>query len=303
MEKSQKVAKKYCCSPCDYSSSNKTDYTKHLSTQKHFWQSEAMNYDVNVAKSRKKSQDEYVCEKCYKQYNDYSGLWRHKKKCEQEPDTNLVIQLLKQNDEFKHLIIDQNKTILEQNSQLLEVCKNGIINNSVTHVNSHNKTFNLQVFLNEDCKDAMNITEFVNSIQLQLSDLESVGKLGYVEGISNIIIKNLRALDVTKRPVHCTDPKRETIYIKDGDVWEKDEDDNKKLRKMIRSVAFRNCKNTRLFKEKYPDCMKSESKYSDMYNKIIIEVMGGDPKINDVEKQNKIMRKIAKEMTIDKQRT
>jgi hypothetical protein len=259
-----------------------------------------MNYDVKVAKSRKKSQDEYACEMCYKQYNDYSGLWRHKKKCEQKPDTNLVIQLLKQNDEFKSLIIDQNKTILEQNSQLIEVCKNGIINNSVTHVNSHNKTFNLQVFLNEDCKDAMNITEFVNSIQLQLSDLESVGKLGYVEGISNIIIKNLKALDVTKRPVHCTDPKRETIYIKDGDVWEKDEDDNKKLRKMIRSIAFRNCKNTRLFKEKYPDCMKSESKYSDMYNKIIIEVMGGDPKINDIDNQNKIIRKIAKEMTIDK---
>ena len=300
MEKSQKVAKKYCCGPCDYSSCNKADYTKHLSTQKHFYQTESMNYDVNVAKNLKKSQQEYSCENCNKQYNDYSGLWRHKKKCEKEPDSNLIIQLLKQNDEFKHLIIDQNKTILEQNSQLLEVCKNGIINNSVTHVNSHNKTFNLQVFLNEDCKDAMNITDFVNSIQLQLSDLESVGKLGYVEGISNIIIKNLNALDVTKRPVHCTDPKRETIYIKDGDVWEKDEDDNKKLRKMIRSVAFRNCKNTRLFKEKYPDCMKSESRYSDMYNKIIVEVMGGGPKSNDVENINKIMKKIAKVMTIDK---
>jgi len=300
MEKSQKVAKNFCCISCDYSSCNKADYTKHLSTQKHNRQSEAMNYDVNVAKSRKKSQDEYACENCYKQYNDYSGLWRHKKKCDQEPDSNLVIQLLKQNDEFKHMIIDQNKTILEQNSQLLEVCKNGIINNSVTHVNSHNKTFNLQVFLNEDCKDAMNITDFVNSIQLQLSDLESVGKLGYVEGISNIIIKNLNALDVTKRPVHCTDPKRETIYIKDGDVWEKDEDDNKKLRKMIKSVAFRNCKNTRLFKEKYPDCMKSESKYSDMYNKIIIEVMGGTSSTNDLDNQNKIIRRIAKMVTIDK---
>jgi uncharacterized membrane protein len=146
----------------------------------------------------------------------------------------------------------------------------------------------------------MNITEFVNSIQLQLSDLEHVGQVGYVEGISNIIIKNLKALDVTKRPVHCTDPKRETIYIKDGDVWEKDEDDNKKLRKMIKSVAFRNCKNTRLFKEKYPECMDGDSKYSDIYNKIIIEVMGGDPKSNDIEKQNKIIRKIAKVMTIDK---
>jgi hypothetical protein len=207
--------------------------------------------------------------------------------------TNLVLEVVKSNNELQK----QNN---EMQKQLLDVCKNGIINNSNNMVNSNNKTFNLQVFLNEDCKDAMNITDFVNSINLQLSDLESVGKLGYVEGISNIIIKNLSAMDVTKRPVHCTDPKRETIYIKDGDVWEKDEDDNKKLRKMIRSVAFRNCKNTRLFKEKYPDCTKYDSKYSDIYNKIIVEVMGGGPKSNDIENQNKIIRKIAKVMTIDK---
>jgi hypothetical protein len=146
----------------------------------------------------------------------------------------------------------------------------------------------------------MNITDFVNSINLQLSDLEHVGEVGYVEGISNIIIKNLKALDVTKRPVHCTDPKRETIYIKDGGVWEKDEDDNKKLRKMIKSVAFRNSKNTRLFKEKYPDCNNGNSKYSDIYNKIVIEAMGGGSKCNDFDSENKIMRKIAKMMTIDK---
>jgi hypothetical protein len=302
MEKSQKVAKKFCCIPCDYSSSNKADYTKHISTQKHNWQSQAMNCDAKVAKSRKKSQEGHSCEKCCKQYNDYSGLWRHKKKCDQEPDTNLVIQLLKQNDEFKHLILDQNKTILEQNSQLLDVCKNGINNNSITHVNSHNKTFNLQVFLNEDCKDAMNITDFVDSINFQLSDLEYMGQVGYVNGISNIIIKNLKALDITKRPVHCTDPKRETIYIKDGGVWTKD-DDNNKLRKMIKSVAFRNSKTTKLFKEKYPDCNQGDSKYSDIYNKIVIEAMGGGSKCNDYDSENKIMTKIAKVMTIDKQRT
>jgi len=254
--------------------------------------------------------NKFIC-KCGKSYKDRTGLWYHSKKCDVQPnifDTQILIDLLKQNQEFKEIIIQQNNKLNEQNSMLHEQ-NNKIINvletnnsNNITNntVNSHNKTFNLQVFLNEDCKDAMNITDFVNSINLQLSDLEHVGKVGYVEGISNIIIKNLNALDVTKRPVHCTDPKRETIYIKDGDVWEKDEDDNKKLRKMIKSVAFRNCKNTRLFKEKYPDCMKSESKYSDMYNKIIIEVMGGTSATNDIENQNKIMRKIAKVMTIDK---
>ena len=302
MESLKKVSYIFNCDCCDYKCCRKSEWNKHILTLKHKNRTNPEIFEQKVSNN-----DKLSCKYCNKQYNARNSLWYHQNKCvvnnpilDNTSDSNLIIQLLKQNDEFKSLIIDQNKTILEQNSQLLEVCKNGIINNSVTHVNSHNKTFNLQVFLNEDCKDAMNITDFVNSIQLQLSDLESVGKLGYVEGISNIIIKNLNALDVTKRPVHCTDPKRETIYIKDGDVWEKDEDDNKKLRKMIRSVAFRNCKNTRLFKEKYPDCMKSESKYSDMYNKIIIEVMGGGPKSNDIDNINKIMKKIAKVMTIDK---
>jgi hypothetical protein len=289
-------ASKYYCDTCDYNTSKKSSFDNHILSAKHKRQLTATEICP-----------EHICSFCAKKYQDRTGLWRHKKICGQQKQTETVLieQLLKQNDDFKTLIIEQNKMFVEQNQeiqkQMIDICKNSVINNNtINNVNSHNKTFNLQVFLNEDCKDAMNITEFVNSIQLQLSDLEHVGQVGYVEGISNIIIKNLKALDVTKRPVHCTDQKRETIYIKDGDVWEKDEDDNKKLRKMIRSVAFRNCKNTRLFKEKYPDCMKSESIYSDIYNKIIIEVMGGGPKSNDIENQNKIIRKIAKVMTIDK---
>ena len=294
----------FMCESCDYNTSNKKDYTKHILTSKH----------QNAIKGYTEATSQNPCI-CGKKFRHSSSLYRHKNICVlpddkpnddtnsdkvvEEPDHTIVSDqslmsfLIKQNQEFKDMIVEQNKTIVDA----IKKCSSSISNSTV---NSHNKTFNLQVFLNEDCKDAMNITDFVNSINLQLSDLESVGQLGYVEGISNIIIKNLKALDVTKRPVHCTDPKRETIYIKDGDVWEKDEDDNKKLRKMIRSVAFRNCKNTRLFKEKYPECMDGDSKYSDIYNKIIIEVMGGDPKINDIEKQNKIMRKIAKVMTIDK---
>jgi uncharacterized membrane protein len=127
-----------------------------------------------------------------------------------------------------------------------------------------------------------------------------MGKIGYVDGISNIIIKNLKALDVTKRPVHCTDQKRETIYIKDAGVWTKEDEDNKNVRTLIKKVAFRNSKCIRLFKEKYPDCIKSESRHSDTYSKIIIEAMGGGSKVNDFDSENKIIRKIAKEMTIDK---
>ena len=289
----------FSCEKCAFTCSRKWMYDRHIETPKH-----KKSYN-ELQESCEKVQPISQC-KCGKTYKHRQGLWKHQKSCNKKQDENdtliaLVSEVVKSNNDIQKQNIELQKQNQEMQQQMIEICKNSVINNNtINNVNSHNKTFNLQVFLNEDCKDAMNITEFVNSIQLQLSDLEHVGKVGYIEGISNIIIKNLKALDVTKRPVHCTDPKRETIYIKDGDVWEKDEDDNKKLRKMIRSVAFRNCKNTRLFKEKYPDCMKSESKYSDMYNKIIIEVMGGDPKSNDIENQNKIMRKIAKEMTIDK---
>ena len=286
----------FLCNVCTISCKRKTEWLRHIQTKKHIFNKNGENSNGLAT-----SESPFVCE-CGKIYTDRSGLWRHKKKCNNSNDAdmkNLVLEVVKsntelqkQNNEFKELLIEQNKTIIDA------IKYNSITNNN--HINSHNKTFNLQVFLNEDCKDAMNITDFVNSINLQLSDLEHVGEVGYVEGISNIIIKNLKALDVTKRPVHCTDPKRETIYIKDGGVWEKDEDDNKKLRKMIKSVAFRNSKNTRLFKEKHPDCNNGNSKYSDLYNKIVIEAMGGGSKCNDFDSENKIMRKIAKVMTIDK---
>ena len=285
----------FVCEICTISCNKKSDWNRHIQTNKHI-----INQKGGFGNILATPATPFICE-CGKKYTDRTGLWKHKKKCcigavitiPTEPDPEP--EQLNNNDLITYLI-NENKDL---KNMIMEVCKNGNSGNHNT-INSHNKTFNLQVFLNEDCKDAMNVTDFVNSIQLQLSDLEHVGQVGYVEGISNIIIKNLKALDVTKRPVHCTDPKRETIYIKDGDVWEKDEDDNKKLRKMIRSVAFRNCKNTRLFKEKYPECMDGDSKSSDLYNKIIIEVMGGDPKSNDIEKQNKIMKNIAKVMTIDK---
>jgi len=207
---------------------------------------------------------------------------------------------VKQNDEFKQLIIEQNKTILQQNSKLIEICKQGTTNTNISHVNSHNKTFNINVFLNETCKDAMNIMDFVDSLKLQLSDLESVGRLGYVEGISNIIIQNLKALDVHKRPVHCSDSKREVMYIKDEDKWEKENENKQKLRKAIKRVANKNSILLPDFKKEHPDCSKSSSKYSDQYNKLIVESMGGSGD-NDLEKENKIIKKIAKEVFIDKE--
>jgi hypothetical protein len=254
-------------------------------------------------------QNLFQCQ-CGKTYNYLSGLCKHKKNCKgieeteiyqelyKPTDSNLIIQLIKQNQEFKELLVEQNTKLVDTITQSIK--NNSITNNNNNHVNSHNKTFNLNVFLNEDCKDAMNISDFVDSIKFQLADLEHMGRVGYVEGLSNIIIKNMNALDVTKRPLHCTDEKRETIYIKDAGVWIKEDEDNKNVRKLIKKVAFRNSKNIRLFKEKHPDCITSESKYSDTYSKIVIEAMGGGSKCNDYDSENKIIKKLTKMITIDK---
>jgi hypothetical protein len=155
------------------------------------------------------------------------------------------------------------------------------------------------MFLNETCKNAMNISDFADSIKLQLSDLESVGELGYVNGISNIIIKNLKELDITQRPIHCTDAKREILYIKNRDRWEKEGEQKEIIMKFVNNVANKNIRMLNEFKKKYPDCCKYESKYSDYYSKLIIEAMGGSGG-TDAEKNEKIVKKITKEVTIDK---
>ena len=212
-------------------------------------------------------------------------------------DKELIMMLINENKEMKNLMLEQQNMMMGQQNIVMEIVKNGTHN--TTHNNSHNKAFNLNFFLNETCKDAMNIMDFVDSIKLQLSDLEKVGEIGYVEGISNIIVKNLKDLDVNKRPVHCTDKKRETMYIKDDNKWEKD-DEKLKLHKVVRKVA---CKNQNLipkFREKHPDCGKYNSKFSDQYNKIVVESMGGTGD-NDYEKEEKIIKNISKEITIDKE--
>jgi hypothetical protein len=256
---------------------------------------------------------EHSCE-CGKNYATLSGLWKHKAKGCSINNTNLVIEtndepevknnnnnatdkddlinyLIKENQEFKNLILE----IVKKDTYNQSTTN---ITNTNTNTNSHNKAFNLNFFLNETCKDAMNITEFVESIKLQLSDLEKVGELGYVEGISNIIVKNLKDLDVTQRPVHCTDKKRETMYIKDEDKWEKD-DEQKKMHKMVRKVADKNARMLPKFKEAHPDCTKSASRFSDQYNKIIMEAMGGRGD-NDFEKEEKIIKRVSKEVIVDK---
>jgi hypothetical protein len=254
----------------------------------------------------------YNCE-CGKKYKHMPTLSRHKKHCKYINSYDLInsINSDKPDNEndfnlLKSLLVDVMKSNQELQKQMFEVCKNtqsntvnNINQNNIQHTNSHNKTFNLQFFLNETCKDAMNISDFIDSIKLQLSDLENMGKLGYVEGISNIIIKNLNALEVEKRPVHCSDVKREIMYVKDEDTWEKESEEKQKIRRVISSVVSKNLQLLPEFQKKYPDYMKPDSKKSDEYNQIIMETMGGGIDTGDKNKE-KIIRKIAKEVIIDK---
>ena len=280
------MLKEFYCDKCDYTCSKKSCWSQHLLTAKH------IKANLGLMPANK----EYACEKCNKIFCHQSSYCRHKKKCQE-------IAIPTQNEptdkELILLLVKEHTKIMEQNSELLEVIKNGTHNTNSHNTITNNKTFNLQFFLNETCKDAMNIMEFVDSIKLQLSDLENVGKLGYVEGISNIITTNLKAMDVTQRPIHCADKKREVIYVKDEDKWEKEGEDNQKIKRAIKRVVSKNQRLLPQFKDAHPDCVKSSSKYSDQYNKIIIESCGGSGD-NDTEKESKIIRNIAKNVTIEK---
>ncbi len=291
VKKSPKVDLFYKCELCDYNTCKKTDFNKHLRTDKHKNNENGSKMVVNDSDLSKKVDKHFVCH-CGKIYKYDSGYYRHKKNCskittstieeDEVSDKDLIMMLLK-----------QNAQLIEQNNELV---KNGTHNMTNSHNNSHNKTFNLQFFLNETCKDAMNITDFVDSIKFKLTDLEKMGEIGYVEGISNIITNNLKALDVTQRPIHCTDKKREILYIKDENTWSKEDDDKKKLRNVIKKVANKNTRLLPQYKETHPDC---DNRNSEKYNKMIIEAMGGMGN-NDKEKEDKIIRNITKATIIDK---
>jgi hypothetical protein len=310
-EKNEKNEQIFICDVCDFKCSYLSDWNRHKTTRKHLASHNGNDLEINGNKLVEPNNKNVCiqCESCKKEYKTSAGLWKHKKKCNltKELETNkiiefenennitseLIIEIIKQNQEFKDLLLEQNKTIIE----LSKNNNTTNINNSMN--NSHNKTFNLQFFLNETCKDAMNIMDFVDSIKIQLSDIESIGELGYVNGMSKLIIKHLNALEENMRPVHCSDPKRDSLYVKDANVWEKEDPDNKKIKKAIKRISHKNICALPEWRAKYPDCIYSDSKKSDQYNKIVIEAMGGSGD-NDSEKADKIVKKIAKEVTIDK---
>jgi len=303
---------KYNCEICDIKCSRESEWIRHKLTRKHINRAngnflETQNFTDKI--------QYYSCSICNKNYQTKGGLWKHEKKCINEiKNENIVIQDSSQN-EIKVLtglvieVIKTNTDLQKQNQELqkkmIDVCKttnnnnnNNISNNNTINnntINSHNKTFNLQFFLNEQCKDAMNIKDFVKSIKIEMSDLERLGKEGYVEGISRIIIEKLKEMDIYKRPLHCSDAKRETMYIKENDVWNKDESlNNEKMIEFIKAVDQKNYDSLFAYADAYPEVYKQESKRNIPYLHMVLQSNG------TAERVNKVIKRIIKEVIINK---
>ena len=319
MEKTSKNESKYYCKTCDFESRGKSDWTRHLGTSKHLNQPKStIVNDISTEETIKTTVNSslFVCKNCSKSYKDRSGLWRHSKICKEivsnietipreqeqietnqtQPNletTEVIMAVLKDNKELKSMLAEQNNKILE-----LISAKNTITNN-ITNNKTVNNQFNLNLFLNETCRDAMNINEFIENIQIQTKELENVGINGYVTGITDIILSRLKQLDVSKRPLHCTDIKRETLYIKDQNEWNRDTEEKTKIKTMITKVAKKNLKQIPVWREQNPECKEPENEKYDFCIKMMRNSLGeiGDEQIKLDEK---IIKNIAKQVMVDK---
>jgi len=317
------------CIFCDFTCSKQSNYEKHLLTSKHKINEKCYKNgifddvfgifdDTGTNKMPKKCH----CE-CGKKYTHYNSLWRHKKTCtfieskkgesqslvnfmavtqeeKEMTDKDLIKELMKQNKEFKDLIIDQNHKMMEIATKSNAITHANSHNNSNSHntntINSNNK-FNLQFFLNETCKDAMNLTDFIDSIKVKLTDLEYTGENGYAAGVTNIILRELKELDVCKRPIHCSDVKREVFHIKNDNEWAKERE---LLIKTIKQTTRKSIFLLAEWREKHPGCLDYDNVKNDQYMRINGEVLG--PYQDDVELKdfNKIIANMAKATMIDK---
>ena len=283
-----KLSLSFYCENCDYATCKKSNYNNHLRSAKH--KKSMFSNEFKPILSSK-----FTCHQCNKDYKDYSGLWRHKKKCnkennekKEEKDVNqLVTYLMQENAEFKQLLIDQNK-------QIIELSKNAGNNNN------NNNSFNLNFYLNETCKDALNIMDFVNQLQVGIKDLEETGRLGFADGISKIFINGLKQLDVSNRPVHCSDSKREILYIKNNNEWNKEDDERKVLTSAIKHVVNKNIKQIPEWTKVHPDYNDYDSKQNDKFLKIVSESMSGSSQEETNKNYNKIIKNIVKETVIEK---
>ena len=299
---------KYTCNLCDYTTSRKSSMASHNQSKRH--NLNALN-DVHIIVNENYAK--YQCKNCDKIYKNRNGLWYHNKSCLPPKETdlsdpppatdallapenlmniNVIYELIKQNNEFKTLLVEQNSKIMElAKEKSMTVNNNNTINN--------NQKFNMNFFLNEQCKDALDIMDFVNSLQLNLADLEHTGNVGYVKGVSDIFLRGLRELDVYKRPIHCSDLKREVMYVKDNNVWEKDED-KKKMKKAVHYIAGRNFKQIHEWMDQNPDSRDIKTKKHNQYMTIVRKCTGGFDAEEDDVLFNKVIANVAKEVVIEK---
>lgn len=300
-EKANNSSKEYTCHNCNYVTTKKCDFDKHLQTRKH--SNNTLTSPENIEIIQLKS---YTCATCSKQFNDRSGLWRHQKKCTSTITLNqlvnvedandakqLIHSLIKDNAEFKQLMI-------EQNNYFKELMQKGQHNTTNITSNTVNNSFNLQVFLNETCKNAMNIMDFVSQLQVEISDVEETGRLGFAEGISKIFINGLKQINISDRPIHCSDFKRETLYIKNNNEWNKEGDTKTLLTNAIKHVAHKNMKQISNWTKQHPNYNNSDSKENDRYLQIVSEAMPGITHEETNKSYSKIIKNIAKETTICK---
>jgi hypothetical protein len=292
---------KFSCLVCDFNCSKQSDWNRHIDTKKHVYR----HSGNTIEKMETKKNTEQICN-CGKKYISSSGLWKHKRTCKnfdketscfEEQDINednfkitskMFYDLLKQNNELQKSLIEMSKE------------RGPIINANTNNNNCNNKTFNLQVYLNETCKDAINLTDFVESIKVQIKDLEKVGEKGYAEGISDIFINNLQQLNTHSRPIHCSDSKRETLYIKDENHWTKDDEQKTTLTKAIKQVANKNIKQISEWQKLYPQYKDPESKHNDKYMNIVLNSMSGSTNEEANKNYEKIIKNVIKETIIDK---
>ena len=308
----------YVCKNCDYTTSKKSNYDQHILTRKHITTTSGLQ---NPATS-------IVCD-CGKSFSCRQNIHRHKKKCliinqpdETPPPTpthsvtpshsssedmqmTLILELVKQNQEFKDLLMQQSSQMMEQNKTMIEVAKNSqinnnTINNTISNSNNNNKTFNLQFFLNETCKDAMNMKDFIKSLELSLPELEKMGEVGFAEGMSRLFVDRLNQLDITKRPIHCSDVKREIIHIKDDNKWERDNANLDRLRKIIKQLTYKNIVRVDDWKKANPGCTEYNSRKNDQYLRINMEAIGPVDKTDEKRDFGKIIRRVAEHTAIDK---
>jgi len=313
-----KVSDKYFCSICDYRCIKKYNWERHISTSKHIKEKKEIEMKLKTSKNE---QTDITCE-CGKNYKNKSGLWKHQKKCKiseekskvteenitlvtEEKEASYEEKQQKPEEELRELktmfmkMIEINQDLQKQIVELAKESKSVINSNNTT--NTTNNKFNLNIFLNEKCKDAFNITDFINGIDVGFKDFENFGRLGYVGSINNILIRELKGLDVYKRPIHCSDLKREVIHVKDNDTWVKD-DDKKHMKRAIKLIEHKNIKLVPEWLKANPKADDISTKKHEEYMKILDNSMGEMKDEDNERNYDKIIRNVAKEILIDKEK-